>query len=104
VLSRPSKVCHDPPLDAHKRTDRSEDYELDGYEINKDNFPLPTLGPRLQGLNNDLHLGKGFFSIRGLDPKKYSVEDNTLLFLGISSHIAEQRAKQDNAGNMLGES
>jgi hypothetical protein len=49
----------------------------------------------------DLYQGKGFFNIRGLDPRKYSAEDNVLVFLGISSYVAEQRAKQDSYGYML---
>ena len=49
----------------------------------------------------DLHHGKGFVNIRGLDPNHYSSEDNILLFLGISSYIGEKRAKQDDDGSML---
>ena len=40
--------------------------------------------------------------IRGLEPDRYSLEDSVIVFLGIQSHIAEGRMRQDEAGNMLG--
>jgi hypothetical protein len=52
----------------------------------------------------ELHDGKGFVVLRGLDPSRYSVEDGLLVWLGIQSYIAEQRARQDDKGNMLGKS
>lgn len=67
------------------------------------NFPLPTLGPKLLELSRDVHTGKGFCVIRGLNPAAYTVEDLTLVYLGVQSYIAEQRGRQDKRGNMLGE-
>lgn len=67
------------------------------------NFPLPTLGPKLLALSHDVHSGKGFCVIRGLNPAAYTVEDLTLVYLGVQSYIAEQRGRQDKRGNMLGE-
>ncbi|PMD45737.1 Clavaminate synthase-like protein, partial [Hyaloscypha variabilis F] len=74
---------------------------LDGSQVTKDTFPLPTLQHRLHSLSRDLHQGRGFFTIRGLDPDEFSPEDNILVFLGISSYIAEKRAKQDDHGNLF---
>jgi hypothetical protein len=53
-------------------------------------------------LCNEVHNGKGFFVLRGLDPEKYSVEDGMVIFLGIQTYIAEQKARQDDKGNMIG--
>ncbi|KAF5972031.1 Clavaminate synthase-like protein [Fusarium bulbicola] len=39
--------------------------------------------------------------LRGLDPTKFSVEDNALLYLGLSSYITPTRGKQDEEGNMF---
>lgn len=75
---------------------------LDGDLVSRDNFPLPTLGPRLDGISRDVHNGKGFGVIRGLDPQKYSVEDLTVIHLGIQSYIASRHGRQDKRGNMLG--
>lgn len=75
---------------------------LDGDCISRQNFPLPSLGPRLDQLRTEIHHGRGFGLIRGLDPHKYSVEDFTMLHLGIQSYIANRQGRQDSKGNMLG--
>lgn len=75
--------------------------ELDGNEINRMNFCLPTLEAKLRDAASEIHTGKGFLVISGFEPCKYSVEDNALIFLGISSYIGEQRGKQDDDGNMF---
>ncbi|RSL86391.1 hypothetical protein BHE90_016811 [Fusarium euwallaceae] len=74
---------------------------LDGDLVSRDNFPLPTLGPRLDEIRRDVHDGKGFGVIRGLDPLKYSIEDLTVMYLGIQSYIANRHGRQDRKGNML---
>ena len=75
---------------------------LSGHEINMDSFRLPLLGTTLEAKTLDLHDGKGFFAIRGIDNGKYSIEDNVLIFLGISSYVGDKRAKQDDNGNIIG--
>ncbi len=75
---------------------------LDGDLVTKGNFPLPTLGPKLDLIRRDIHQGKGFALIRGLDPRKYSVEDLTMIHLGIQVYIANRQGRQDRKGNMLG--
>ncbi|KAI0101662.1 hypothetical protein GGR51DRAFT_550964 [Nemania sp. FL0031] len=75
--------------------------ELDGNLVNKDNFRLPTLGPKLQDLANDIYDGKGFHVVRGLDPNDYSVEDLAIIQLGVQAYIADQCGRQDHRGNML---
>ncbi|KAH0426718.1 taurine catabolism dioxygenase [Colletotrichum camelliae] len=74
---------------------------LDGDLVNPDNFPLPTLGAALDRIAHDIHRGKGFAVVRGIDPQKHSVEDLTVLYLGIQGYIANQRGRQDKKGNML---
>ncbi|KAF5648097.1 Clavaminate synthase [Fusarium sp. NRRL 52700] len=81
--------------------DHFKSLELDGSDITEQNFPLPNLGERLHALSEGLHHGKGFFMLRGLDPTTFSVEDNALLYLGLSSYIAPTRGKQDEEGNMF---
>ncbi|KJZ78315.1 hypothetical protein HIM_02353 [Hirsutella minnesotensis 3608] len=74
---------------------------LDGDLISRWNFPLPGLGPRLDELRQEVHQGRGFGLMRGLDPRKYSVEDLTMLYLGVQSYIANRQGRQDSKGNML---
>lgn len=69
--------------------------------MSSDTFPLPTLGPKLRRLAADIHRGKGFAVIRGLNPVDFSDEDNVVVFLGISSYIGAKRGRQDENGNML---
>lgn len=76
---------------------------LDFDNVSRDTFPLPTLAAKLKQIAYDLHSGRGFSVIRGLEPKKYSVIDNTIIYLGITSYIAEKRGCQDSSGNMMSE-
>ncbi|KEY66117.1 hypothetical protein S7711_05290 [Stachybotrys chartarum IBT 7711] len=73
----------------------------DGDLVSPLTFPLPSLGPRLKTIRQDIYSGKGFALIRGLDPKKYTVEDLTMVYLGIQSHVSDLQGRQDKKGNML---
>ncbi|GAP85970.1 putative taurine catabolism dioxygenase [Rosellinia necatrix] len=88
-------------IELRRAKDEFKAQELDGNLVNRDNFPLPTLGPKLQVLGDDIHNGKGFHVIRGLDPNDYSVEDLAIIQLGVQAHIADQCGRQDHRGNML---
>ncbi|KAI0859417.1 Clavaminate synthase-like protein [Xylaria cubensis] len=72
---------------------------LDGSEVTRENFPLPSLGPRLQDRAADIHQGSGLCIVRGLS--SYSAEDDTIIFLGIASYIGSQRGVQTSKGAML---
>ena len=74
---------------------------LDGDQVNQDNFPLRDLGKRLEAASKEVYEGKGFVIVRGLDPDLFSAEDFTIVYLGVSSYIAERRGKQDQRGSML---
>ncbi|KUI67834.1 hypothetical protein VM1G_02709 [Cytospora mali] len=78
-----------------------KDLGLDGSKVNYGNFELPSLGKKLQKLSLDIHNGRGFSVIRGLNPAEFSVEDLTLAYMGVSAHIADKRGRQDRKGNML---
>jgi hypothetical protein len=56
---------------------------------------------KLGNLCADVYEGRGFAILRGLDPDAYSVEDLTVVYLGLSSYIGERRGKQDQRGSML---
>ncbi|KAK3693741.1 hypothetical protein B0T22DRAFT_48912 [Podospora appendiculata] len=75
--------------------------DQDGDLVAPSNFPLPTLGKKLDALSREVHFGKGFAVVRGIDPASFSVEDLTLVYLGVQSYIAEERGRQDKRGNML---
>ncbi|KAF2456095.1 hypothetical protein BDY21DRAFT_288209 [Lineolata rhizophorae] len=70
-------------------------------DVCRETFPLPRLQRTLKGVANVLHLGRGFSVIRGLKPQNYSALDNVIIYLGITSYVAERRGCQDSSGNMI---
>ena len=74
---------------------------LDFGQICPKTFPLATLGPVLSHLAQEVAHGRGFFAIRGIDPKRYSKHENLALYAGIASYIGNRVGRQDEYGNML---
>lgn len=85
-----------------KNADSPAGLGLDGDIINSSNFPLPTLQQPLKDLSSEIHDGRGFFVVRGIEQERYSTEEVTMIFLGIQSYIADKRGRQDEVGNMIG--
>ncbi|KAK1836860.1 hypothetical protein QBC39DRAFT_272118 [Podospora conica] len=75
--------------------------DLNPDNVDKTTFPLPNLAPRLHEVAETIHHGRGFVVLRGLQPAKYSNQDNILLYLGVTSYIAETRGMQDFDGRMI---
>lgn len=75
--------------------------DLTPDDVTKSTFPLPHLGPKLSSISDIIHHGHGFVVLRGLEPDKYSSMDNILLYLGVTSYIAETRGMQDFDGRMI---
>ena len=71
------------------------------YDVTKESFPLDSLGPDLESFSWAVHYGAGFFVLKGLEPAKFSQEDNISIYLGISSYFGERRAQQYPDGRML---
>src|SRR6185503_9122377 len=59
----------------------------DVLRLGKDDFPLPSLGPRLKHIERELIDGRGFVLIRGIPRDKYDKQDATLLYWGIGMHL-----------------
>ncbi|KAI1746574.1 hypothetical protein F4782DRAFT_43397 [Xylaria castorea] len=74
---------------------------LDGDQVSPRVFPLPTLGKVLRDLATELHDGRGFFVLRGLDPREISLEDKILRYLAITSYVADKIGVQDDHGNVF---
>ncbi|KAI0890617.1 Clavaminate synthase-like protein [Annulohypoxylon maeteangense] len=91
----------DELVEVRSAKDHFKALELDGDLVSRENFPLPTLGSKLEALGQDLYNGKGLSVVRGINPDDYSVEDLTIIWLGIQAYIADQRGCQDHRGNML---
>ena len=74
---------------------------MNGDDVSRELFPLPKLESRLDKCALEVHHGAGWCVIRGIDPRRYSVEDNAIIYLGISSYIGGRRGLQDAKGSML---
>jgi hypothetical protein len=70
-------------------------------EIRREDFPLPTLGPRLEALRHELLHGRGFVLLRGLPMERYAPEDAAAIYWGLGTWFG--RARSQNArGDLLG--
>ena len=69
--------------------------------ISSSTFPLPTLGPVLLSLREQLIHGCGFALIRGLPIERNNQREAATLFFGIGSHLGHARS-QNAAGHILG--
>ncbi len=70
-------------------------------------FPLPTLGPVLQRLTDDLINGRGVVLLRGLPVadatgQRYSKDDSAAMYWGIGTHVGEPWP-QNAKGHLLGD-
>ncbi|KAG6354744.1 hypothetical protein INS49_003825 [Diaporthe citri] len=75
--------------------------ELNGPAVDASTFILPTVGPRLEAIAQNLHSGTGFSILRGFNTQKYTDEDNLIIFLGLGSYIGSQRGAQNKSRVMI---
>ncbi len=80
-----------------------EAQSLDLSDISSETFKLPTeLALRLRQVSNQVYNGIGFNIVHGLDPTKYTPEQNVAIYAGIAAHVAPQRGFLDrNAQKVL---
>src|SRR6185369_8386375 len=64
-------------------------------------FPLPTLGPRLRRILEEVLNGRGFVLIKALPVERWSAREAAIAFLGIGVHLGKPRM-QNAAGHLLG--
>ena len=74
----------------------------DFLEIGKDQFPLPTLGPRLKAIERELIDGRGFVLIRGLPRERWSNDEMSMAYWGIGAHLGKPWP-QNAKGHVLGD-
>ena len=95
VLRLDAPACSE--LDAALHASR----QLPIEEIGIRDFDLPTLGPQLLGLREELIEGRGFAHLRGLDIAGRPIDECARLFWGIGAWLG--RAVSQNAqGHVLG--
>ncbi len=69
--------------------------------IRSEDFPLPTLGARLQRMLDEVLNGRGFVLIRGLPVERWSRRESAIAFYGLGTHLGNARS-QNAAGHVLG--
>jgi hypothetical protein len=70
-------------------------------ELGRDEFPLPTLAPRLAEWARELGTGRGLMLLRGLPVERWGEERSSLVYWGLAHHLGEPGA-QNGAGDLLG--
>lgn len=73
---------------------------LSASNLTRAEFPLPTLGPRLDRMRHELEAGCGVVLIRGLAVARWSEADSLLVYAGIGVHLGELAA-QNASGRFL---
>src|SRR6266404_122273 len=74
---------------------------VDLTSIKTQDFPLPTLGPRLRYLLDEVLRGRGFVLIKALPIQRWTNREAAIAFLGIGVHVGCLRM-QNAAGHLLG--
>ena len=69
--------------------------------ITKEDFLLPTLGPKLVGIQQEVSHGRGFHLLRGLPVDRWSLETTTVVWWGIGLHWGKARSN-NKAGHLVG--
>ncbi|MSP29839.1 MAG: TauD/TfdA family dioxygenase [Acetobacteraceae bacterium] len=73
---------------------------LDIADIKRADFPLPTLGPVLDTLRDEILRGRGFILLRGL-PVDRPIAESATAYWGIGSYLGTARS-QNAKGHVLG--
>jgi hypothetical protein len=69
--------------------------------ITRADFPLPTLGPVLERLRDEVLNGRGFVLVRGLPVEGRTIEESARAYWGIGTYFGNARS-QNAKGHVLG--
>ena len=74
---------------------------LDIAAIRREDFPLPTLGPVLERLRDEVLHGRGFVMLRGVPVEERPIEESATAYWGIGTYFGSARS-QNAKGHLLG--
>ena len=74
---------------------------LDIADIRRDDFPLPTLGPALEQLRDEVLNGRGFVLLRGMPVEDRPIVESATAYWGVGAHFGSARS-QNAKGHLLG--
>ncbi len=69
--------------------------------VQREDFPLPSLGPVLKNIQNEVVNGRGFVLIQGVPVQRYSREEAIIAYWGIGRYLGEA-VSQNAKGHVLG--
>jgi len=95
----PLTHAHCAEIDAATRAFQSSGRSL--ASIDASQFPLPTLGPVLRAVLDELLEGRGLVLLRGFDVEHYPRAAQAVAFMGLGSHLGVPRS-QNAKGHLLG--
>jgi Taurine catabolism dioxygenase TauD, TfdA family len=75
--------------------------DLDIAAIRRADFPLPTLGPVLDQLRDEIINGRGFVLLRGLPVDRRPIAESATAYWGIGTYFGSARS-QNAKGHVLG--
>ena len=75
--------------------------EADIAALQRQQFPLPTLGPRLARIRREVLDGRGFALLRGLPVADWPLRQSATAFYGLGLHLG-QPVSQNAQGHVLG--
>jgi hypothetical protein len=70
-------------------------------EIGREQFPLPTVAPKLARILDEIRDGRGFVVVRGLPVRRYSDDDVGLILWGLGRYLGTP-LHQNPQGDLLG--
>jgi hypothetical protein len=73
---------------------------LECYAFSKEDFPLPSFGPKIEGFLEELENGRGFMLLRGIPVERYDDKALYRLYWGLSTHLGTP-VSQNNRGEKI---
>lgn len=70
-------------------------------EVTQKDFPLPTLGPKLLAIRDELVSGRGFYLIKGLPVRKWTRQEAILAYWGLGTYWGHA-VSQNGKGHLIG--
>ena len=80
-------------LEIDAAAQRLVDAEFDIPSIRRHDFPLPTLGPRLRQMLDELLTGRGFVLVRRLPVERWSMRKTATAYFGLGTHLGSARSQ-----------
>lgn len=72
------------------------------HNINPETFVLPTIGEKLRSLAKASMKKEGILLVRGLDPNRYTLMENMVIFAGLSAYVSTERGVQNRLNDLIG--